>query len=484
MNKEAPEKYYDMRQWIDLVEKMGELTRVSQADLHLEIGGLTEMNAKRSRPPAFLFEDIKGCMPGARILTGSLLTPQRLALCLRLPMVKNNDELVGHLRKMMHRWYADSADYPYEVVPDGPVMQNVLEGEQVDITQIPAPLWHEHDGGRYVGTGCAVVTRDPDTGEINVGTYRAMVHDSRHVTIHIMPGKHGAIHMEKYHSQGKSCPMAISLGHDPLVLMMAGLEVPTGMCEYDLIGAIMGEKLKVVEAPLTGLPVPATSEIVIEGQCLHDSFAKEGPFGEFTGYYAGGESTDPLLRIDSVMYRNDPVVLGAPPGKPPHDYNYMKCVMRSAQLIDSLVSAGIPDVQSAWAHEVGGARFLLVVAIKQRYLGHARQAAYVASQCQVGAYCGRYVIVVDEDIDPSDLQDVAWALCTRSDPANDIEFIRRAWSSQVDPLLREGEPTYNSRAIIDACKPYEWIDEFPKTVQSSPEFRKSLKDKWGEILGF
>ena len=123
-------------------------------------------------------------------------------------------------------------------------------------------------------------------------------------------------------------------------------------------------------------------------------------------------------------------------------------------------------VTAAWAHEIGNARLFLAVAISQRYPGHARQAGHIAAMCHVAAYCGRYVVVVDDDIDPSDLQEVMWAMLTRSDPATSIEIIRNAWSTPLDPRIEPerravGDYT-NSRAIIDACRPFHWRDKFPE----------------------
>jgi UbiD family decarboxylase len=475
-------RYSDLREWLEIAEGLGELRHVQGADPELEIGGITELNAKRRTPPALLFDHIKGYQPGYRLLTGSLLTPSRVSSTLRLPVVNSNYELVKLLRGKMIEWESRQQEFPYDPVESGPVKENLLVGEDVNLLPFPAPFWHEKDGGRYLGTGCVVVTRDPETGSLNVGTYRVMLHDKNTVIIHIIPGKHGRIHLEKYHKNKKPCPIAISLGHDPLLFMLGGLEVPAGICEYNLAGAIMGERVKVVEAPITGLPVPATSEVVIEGYSPPDVFMEEGPFGEWTGYYAGGVSQDPVIQIKGIMFRKDPIILGSPPGKPPHDFNYWKCVLRSASLHDSLVKAGIPDIRGVWAHEVGGSRLFIAVSIKQRYLGHARQAGFVASQCQTGAYLGRYVVVVDEDIDPSDLQEVIWAMCTRSDPASDIEMIRRAWSSEADPLVRKGSPPCNSRAIIDACRPYEWLDEFPPVVETSPDLLRAIKTKWADVL--
>ena len=130
-----------------------------------------------------------------------------------------------------------------------------------------------------------------------------------------------------------------------------------------------------------------------------------------------------------------------------------------------------------------GYQQLTIVSIKQRYSGHAKQAAFLASQNRPAAYHGRYVIVVDEDIDPSDIEQVLWALCTRSDPEKDIDIIRRAWSTPLDTMIRKPTNAYfNSRAVIDACKPYEWINEFPEEIKLSPELTERVKKKWGNIV--
>jgi UbiD family decarboxylase len=154
-------------------------------------------------------------------------------------------------------------------------------------------------------------------------------------------------------------------------------------------------------------------------------------------------------------------------------------------LHEAIEKAGVPGVAGCWADEVGGGRMLLVVAIKQGYQGHSRQAGLIASQCNVGAYLGRYVIVVDEDIDPSNLENVMWAVVTRSDPVRDIEFIHRAWGSKGDPqrVTFEQKVPYNTRAIIDACRAYEYLDVFPPVAEASPELEQKLRKKWKEVLG-
>ncbi|MBI2317177.1 MAG: UbiD family decarboxylase [Betaproteobacteria bacterium] len=156
--------------------------------------------------------------------------------------------------------------------------------------------------------------------------------------------------------------------------------------------------------------------------------------------------------------------------------------MKSALIFDALVAAGIPEVKGVYAPECGGARQLVVVAIRQRYAGHARQAAMVASQCHAAAYMGKYTIVVDEDIDVTNLEEVMWAVCTRTDPSTSIDFIRRAWASKAEPMLRKGQPLFNSRAVIDACRPYEWIDEFPKLAQVDPGYLRETEKKWSALF--
>jgi UbiD family decarboxylase len=153
---------------------------------------------------------------------------------------------------------------------------------------------------------------------------------------------------------------------------------------------------------------------------------------------------------------------------------------------ENIVKAGVPDIAAAWAHEIGTARLLLGVAIRQRYPGHSKQAGHVAAMCHSGAYAGRYVIVVDDDIDVSNLEELIWAMLTRSDPATSIDIIRNAWSTPLDPRIEperkaKGDFT-NSRAIIDACRPWHWRDKFPKVNAPTPEEARLARQKFGYLL--
>jgi UbiD family decarboxylase len=480
---EETETVTDLRQWLDTVDEVGELRIIRGADWNLEIGTLSEANYKQPKPPALLFDEIPGYPKGFRVLTAASGSPRRLGVTLRMGTGYTNAELVQALRGKPLEWEGRAADLPPEVLPDGPVKENVLLGDQVDVTRFPTPLWHKYDGGRFIGTGDAVIIKDPETGVVNLGSYRVQIVDEKHVSVMILPGKHGSQMLRKWYARGERCPIAISVGHDPLLAVLSGIEVVTGMSELNFAGAIIGNRYPVVEGEVTGLPVPAAAEIVLEGFLEEGKTTTDGPFGEWHGYYSGSEYPAHLLKVEGIMHRNDPIILGSPPCKPPHDYSYFRCSMKSAMICDALVKAGVPAVQGVWCDEVGSGRLWITVSIKQQFLGHARMAGFVASQCHAGAYMGRYVVVVDEDIDPTDLKEVIWAMCTRAEPADDIDFIRRAWGSPADPLNPDKKVPKSSRAIIDATKPYEWIQDFPRVAAADPEDIRAVREKYPEVFG-
>ncbi len=227
--------------------------------------------------------------------------------------------------------------------------------------------------------------------------------------------------------------------------------------------------------------MPAHAEIVLEGAMHPNETAPEGPFGEFTGYYAGGRSAQPVVRVERIYHRNDPILGLACPMVPPSDFSYSKCVMKAGMIWDEVERAGLSGVRGVWVHEPGCARMFNVISIKQAYAGHAKQAALLAASCQSGSYLGRFVVVVDDDVDPANLNEVLWAMCTRCDPAEDIDILRRTWSGPLDPRLPKGV-TWNSRAVIDACRPFEMLKDFPPVVKASDELRSKVAAKFADQL--
>ncbi|HLC26225.1 MAG TPA: UbiD family decarboxylase [bacterium] len=459
------------------VEALGQLEAIEGVHWDLEMGGIVELVCSgSSSPPALLFDRIKEYPAGHRVLANLFTSVERLGLTTGLDPHLSPIEFVQQWRHKVRRL----APLPPLEVRDGPILENVRTGSQVNLYEFPAPRWHELDGGRYLGTAHMVITQDPEDGWINFGTYRVMLQDERSVGVYISPGKHGRIQRQKYFDRKRPCPVAICLGQDPLLFLAASTSVPYKMGEYEYAGAVRGEPIEVIRGPVTGLPIPARSEIVLEGEMAPGDWMDEGPFGEWTGYYASSRRPEPVMRVQSVMFRNNPILCGAPPMRPSVGKG-VHTLMHASLIWNALEEAGVPDVTAVNCHPAAS-RFLIVVAIKQRYPGHARQAAIIASQCRAGAYLGRYVVVVDEDVNIYDSDDLIWALCTRSDPEQSIDILRRCWSGPLDPIIPREHKGFNSRAIIDATRPFEWKDQFPPVSGLSPVLKARLKEEWGERL--
>jgi 4-hydroxy-3-polyprenylbenzoate decarboxylase len=478
------EEVDDLRDWLALATELGDVREISGASWDREIGAASELNYKRPSAPALLFDDIDGYPTGMRVLTASMANARRLAMTLRLGTDLDDHELVQALRSLPNTWVERAASHPPAVVTSGPVCENIVKPDEANLLTFPVPHWHEGDGGRYAGTGCAVFTTDPHTGQLNAGAYRMQVQNGgTAASINIEAGKHGAAHVREWFAKEGRAPVTASLGHDPLLLIVAGTEVPAGVSELAYAGAVMNRPIEIVQGEVTGLPVPAKSEIVVEGWLYPDRREQEGPFGEWTGYYSGGAESVLTMDIERIYHRDDPILLGAPPGKPPHDYSYMRSVMKSAMIFDGMAATGLPGLAGVWAHEAGGGRQLIAVSIDQKYAGHARQAAYLAAQLPAAAYMNKFVVVVDGDVDPRSLNDVMWAVCTRTEPARDIEVMRETWGSRVDPLREPGAAPFNTRAVIDACRPWERLDTFPEVAEASPELLDRIAKKWPDVFG-
>src|SRR5216117_1610452 len=277
-------EYRDLRDWIERVRDLGELRDVRGATWEEDIGRVTEMLHHTDDSPAVLFDDIPGYPKGFRILANANATRSRLALTLGLPVDIERRPLMDRFLTLTEQGRA----LPPRVVKDGPVMENVLRGDDVDVLKFPSPQWHPLDGGRYLGTGVVDILKDPDSDWVNLGTYRVMVHDSKRVGVYISPGKHGRQHRDKWFARKEKMPLAFCAGGDPLLFLAACTEIPYGTTEYDWAGGILGQPYEVVIDPVTKLPIPAAAEIVLVGFLHHDRLAPEGPFGEWTGYYASG----------------------------------------------------------------------------------------------------------------------------------------------------------------------------------------------------
>src|SRR5258705_5852625 len=330
----------DLRTWLAQMEAANELQVVRGASREEEIGGIVEFYQRQTGNRAVLFDDIPGYPSGYRVVANILTSTKRIKLTLGLPPDASDMDLVQFWRAYMKQ----GKTIPPATVPNGLLLENVSSGADVDLLKIPTPKWHEHDGGHYIGTGCMVIMRHPDTGWINYGAYRVQVHGRDVASVMCSKGKHGNLIMRRYQELGQKCPVAVVVGMHPALFMVAGLEIPYGKNEYDAAGGLLGEAVEVIPGPVTGLPIPANAEIAFEGYVSLDDLIDEGPLGEWTGYYAGGNKKEPAIRVESMMHRDDPVLLGAIPGIPPDDDSFYRCTYRSGAVWNQLEAAGVPEV--------------------------------------------------------------------------------------------------------------------------------------------
>lgn len=472
--------YQDLRGWLEEINKLGELKHVEGAHWDREIGAISELMAERGGP-ALLFDKIQDYPDGFRVLSSPFQSDTRTASVLGVPMELSGVAMVDAFRKKLK----ELKPVPPVEVKDGPIKQNILTGKDVDLFKLPTPVWHERDGGRYLGTGCAVISKDPDEGWVNLGTYRCMIFDKDLLSVGLNPGKHGTLMMEKYHNRGESFPLAVVCGMDPVLFLAAGSPLSgVGESEYDFTGAIHGRPVEVVRGHLTDLPVPALAEIVLEGEIPPPSEMEkreDGLFGEWSRSY--NSAPHPVMRVKSIMYRDDPIMLGVVPWKAHIPFPFTIPVM-AAEIWNVLEYAGIPDVTGVWFSLGYIWPVYCIISIKQSYSGHAKQAALAAASCRANTFAGRYIIVVDDDIDITSEKDVMWAVASRANLDN-VQVINNIQTKATKPkvIIPGQQPSIlNDRVIIDACWPYESRDRFPVTSRFSTEYQEKVIKKWPSLF--
>jgi 4-hydroxy-3-polyprenylbenzoate decarboxylase len=470
----------NLRVFLTEVKAAGELEQISGAHWNLELGALTELFAERTPTPALLFDNIPDYPRGRRVLSNVLFSPLRQALSLAVTPELRGIALVQAVKARL----ADLKPIAPAELAGAPVLQNIRSGDDVNVLDFPAPHWHEQDGGRYIGTFDAVISRDPDSGYINVGTYRVQVHDEKTVGLWIIPGKHGNLIAQKYWSKGEDCPFLIACGVPPSMMLASAVGIPWGMGEYDFLGGLLGAPIPIVKSEATGLPMPANAELVLEGFAPPPEKVSrpEGPFGEWPGYYASGTIDRPVVRVSAIYHRDDPIITGDPPLKTYLNTDiYMN--IRAANIWSSMERAGIPDVRGVWFPKQG--RFVVAVAIRQRYSGHARQVGHGVLATRDGGRDTRMIVVVDDDIDITNINEVLWAVASRWDPKRQSEMVDVPASDlnpTITPEQRAANEMVSSCIIIDACRPYGRKDEFPAVSSVSSEYRQKMLERWGHLL--
>jgi UbiD family decarboxylase len=480
------QKDYDgLRSFLAECEALGEVKVIKNADWNLEVGALTETVSELiDEPPALMFDEIKGYPKGFRVLSIPTASRKRMAIALGLPADTPRMEIVRHAAQRIKH----ALPIPPKEVATGPVMQNIMRDNEVDLFKFPVLQSHRMDGGRYIGTGDCFINRDPETGYVNMGTYRMQVHERNLLGVWQSPGQQGRLIAERYWKQGKACPVVVTFGGDPLLFFLSYTKFPFGISELDRAGGMLGRPVEVIKGPLTGLPIPAHAEVVIEGEMPPPDVESrlEGPFGEWPGYYTvgtkGTADEQPVVRVKAIYYRNDPILLNmAPqwPGAPHHSVRF-----EGGILWEQLEAVGVPGIVGTYVHNP----FMVVVSIRQQYAGHAKQAGMAVLGSAASARNGRFVVIVDEDIDPSNMKEVIWAMTTRVDPKTDIEIVDGCWATPLDPRMPPEQtadgPFTNSRAIFYAVRPWAWKDKFPPVNRIDKDQREAILKKYGDMFAF
>ena len=479
------EPIQDLRDWLERVDEIGELIRIKEpVDCIEEMGAIGYLVARQTPSPAILIEKTKGYenSPVGAMHLWNILGPslKRIALTLEEPSETQTVELIRRVKdKLKQR-------IPPREVPRSQARfyENSVTGTKIDLNQLPIPKHWPLDGGRYAGTADCVITRDPDSGYLNVGTYRMMLQGKNQVGLYLSPGKDARLHITRAWQKGEPIQVAAAWGIDPLFMVIGSQTFAKNVSEYEYAGGVKGQPIPVVRGTTTDLLIPANAEFVIEGIIRPNSIKTEGPFGEFSGYYGRPEAGCPLVEVTAVHYRSKPILTNALMADyPSNEQSGFFSIIRSARIWDDFDKLGIPGIQGVYCHPAGAGGFgMTVISLEQRYAGHAAQALALAAQVPGGAYYTKWIIAVDDDVDPTDMNQVIWAMSSRCNPIEDIDVLRNTWSTWLDPTQNPPEERpYGSKALINACKEHRYLPIFSKRTALRKEIYDRVASVWKKL---
>ena len=433
--------FADVREFIDRLEKEREITRVKvEVDIKYEVGAICRHVLNKGgvdKNQALFFEKPKG--HSIPIAAGLLDSRKRYYIATET----NPDNFYEvFTRKLEH-------PITPRLVKDGPCKQNVVSGKDVDLFKFPIPTWNEKDGGPYITQGTTII-QNPETGVQNVGMYRIMVHDEKHVGILAAQYRQINQFASVLHKKGEAYPVAISIGQDPAITAAAIVALPPNIDEFGLAGGIRGEPVDLVKCETIPVEVPATAEIVIEGEIQPGDLKEEGPFGEFTGYY-GPRMPRPVISIKAITYRNNPIFQACYEGRAPNCDSVTQVLTHEAQIMARVQPLGLRKL-----HMCVGSFFTAIASVHKDYAGQERNIASAILGTPSGKWI-KTIILVDEDIDPDNWREVEFALGTRFQPVEDLLILPGMTGIVLDPSISVEDPkvgaSRTSKVIIDATKP-------------------------------
>jgi UbiD family decarboxylase len=449
--------YKDLRQFIDILRDANELKQIQGANADLEIGGITQLAAESIRCPALLFNEIEGYGGGYRVLTNVLASKARERLLFGIDKDITDKDAARSWRERL-KYFAPIA--PVEV-SEASVKRHTILGDDIDLTTLPWIRWHESDRSPCFHGG-VMIAADPDSGAIRLSSYPLAPIDRQTMVVEMQSDCIDPV-WQQYWTTKKPCPVALSLGQDPLLLAVATTGTPPGRSGYDFVGWVRSAPIEITNGDYTSLPIPAGAEIVLEGELewpnATEVTAKDPP--------------RPILKIHCIHHRDDPIIIGDPPFT---GSRYGVLASPAAFLWNDLEKLSVVNITGI-NHRVCGA---VVVAIKQCAAADVQRVsrALLASSA---AGSLKFAIIVDDDIDPYNLEKVFWAVATRYEPELAVNIVRRLRSDGITGDSA-GPNDADAVAIIDGCRPFHWLDKFPRTTDISEELAQKTMEKWGKVL--
>ena len=446
--------YPDLRSYLTALEEKGKLKRVrKEVDKDWEIAAVCRQLFYKIAPanrPALMFERIKGFnIP----LVAGVLGASREIYAIGL----ETDSVQGINRK----WdQALEKPIPPRIVKSGPCKENILMGDKVDIRKLPVPVWTVGEDPGPFFTSPYVITKDPETGVRNVGTYRMEVKGPNKTGFLIGKVQDAAWHVKKNDDQNKPTPVAVVIGADPSIGYVSVSKMSETLDEFAVAGGLRGEPVDLVPCETVPLEVPATAEIVLEGEIPANARELEGPFGEYTGYM-GPAGQQPYFVIKCMTFRNNPIYQAFISQRPPSESSCIRGIGREWPLLKHLKYVLNLPVRDVRLKEAGGSGAYVVVSLKKQFEGQVKQTMYGIWSLRSGF--GKITVVVDDDIDVWDDFAIDWALSWRVRPDKDVYIERDIQAvgldpSQAPPSVPQHHPSrmVGSRVAIDATRKHEY----------------------------
>jgi 4-hydroxy-3-polyprenylbenzoate decarboxylase len=463
--------YADINDFIADLERRRLLSRIRESvSPDLEIAAVTDRTCKLpGGGPGLLFERPTGFdIPVATNLFGST---ERMCLALGTPsldaVAKEIDEMMtpkmpaGMLDAFKMLPMLDRLrDLMPKTVKDAPCQEVVRRDGSLD--ELPILKTWPEDGGRYI-TLPLVITRDPETGARNIGTYRMQVFDGRTTGMHWQRHKGGAQHHRVAERLGRRLEVAVALSPEPILAYAATAPMPEGLDELLLAGFLSRRRIELVKAVTVDLEVPASAHIVLEGYVEPGERRREGPFGDHTGFYSLAEDF-PVFHITCITMRKKPTYLTTVVGVPPQEDVYLG--KASERIFLPMIRKTLPEIVDMHFPPEGIFHNIVLVSIDKRYPGHARKimnAFWGLGQLMFS----KTVIVFDKDVDVQNVGEAAWIAGTHVDPQRDIQFT----IGPMDDLENASDlPAYGSKMGIDATRKWPgegFAREWPTRLKTS-----------------